>query len=653
VEYDNLGQERDRQLQARYHYYKHGPLKRVEIGEGLQGIDYIYTLNGWLKSINNPEMAHDPGNDTKTTTGFYPDVFGMTLDYYSGDYSRNGRHIVSGVTGNTLYDNYNGNISSEIWKNIDPQLPTNIMVASYKFDYQNQFSESVYGAYNPSTLTYSDKFPAYSMQMTYDKNGNIQNLLRNQDAVAGSSLISSVHTFDNMSYDYFPGTNQVKCITDQGNPSLEQEDFDNTTILTNFAYNEIGQARFEDVENGQDRWFKYDAYGKVTGIYTNPLFTTSLALYYYDDRGFRYMKDVQGEKTYYVRDASGNVVSTYSESAGLAIQFDLPLYGSTKLGTAIKDAQGENILSYLYELSDHLGNVRAVIQDGYSGSGQTYSYADYYPGGFVMSDRQKVASDPYRFGYQGEFAEKDPETGFNQFEARLYDSRIGRWNVPDPSGQYWSPYNGMGNNPINGVDPDGRWFDWWIFDENGRYKRYEDNDLPNQIVFENSKSGDKTFYDFSDFGVDISALNYNINKYGDAFSSMRFIYRVSNAEIDNAYTEFGVNHKSFLGRLTKASIQSSHSMDFTWSLLADMFGGVLGHWTREELNKDYGPFFIFEDSPRVYNFYDAGNFVWGNSMRILGFTYEFARWGSLKNDPYDTTADQLAIFRGYYYNIHK
>jgi RHS repeat-associated protein len=176
------------------------------------------------------------------------------------------------------------------------------------------------------------------------------------------------------------------------------------------------------------------------------------------------MKDVQGEKTYYVRDASGNVVSTYSESAGLAIQFDLPVYGSTKLGTAIKDAQGENILNYLYELSDHLGNVRAVIQDGYSGSGQTYSYADYYPGGFVMSDRQKVAPNPYRFGYQGEFAEKDPETGFNQFEARLYDSRIGRWMVPDPAGQYWSPYNGMGNNPINGVDPDGA---WWFTDNSG------------------------------------------------------------------------------------------------------------------------------------------------------------------------------------------
>ena len=32
---------------------------------------------------------------------------------------------------------------------------------------------------------------------------------------------------------------------------------------------------------------------------------------------------------------------------------------------------------------------------------------------------------------------------------------IGRWLVPDPYGQYWSSYLGMGNNPVSSVDPDG------------------------------------------------------------------------------------------------------------------------------------------------------------------------------------------------------
>ncbi len=60
----------------------------------------------------------------------------------------------------------------------------------------------------------------------------------------------------------------------------------------------------------------------------------------------------------------------------------------------------------------------------------------------------------HRYGYQGEFAEKDRETGFNHFEARLWDSRTGRWMIPDPAGQFHSL--GMGNSPINGIDPDGR-----------------------------------------------------------------------------------------------------------------------------------------------------------------------------------------------------
>ena len=65
----------------------------------------------------------------------------------------------------------------------------------------------------------------------------------------------------------------------------------------------------------------------------------------------------------------------------------------------------------------------------------------------------------YRYKFQGQ--EKDAETGKEAFELRLWDSRIGRWLTVDPAGQYSSPYLGMGNNPINGVDPDGgEWFDW-------------------------------------------------------------------------------------------------------------------------------------------------------------------------------------------------
>jgi RHS repeat-associated protein len=59
----------------------------------------------------------------------------------------------------------------------------------------------------------------------------------------------------------------------------------------------------------------------------------------------------------------------------------------------------------------------------------------------------------YRYAFQGQ--ELDKETGMEAFQLRLWDGRIGRWLSTDPYGQYASPYLGMGNNPINGIDPDG------------------------------------------------------------------------------------------------------------------------------------------------------------------------------------------------------
>lgn len=61
----------------------------------------------------------------------------------------------------------------------------------------------------------------------------------------------------------------------------------------------------------------------------------------------------------------------------------------------------------------------------------------------------------YRYGYQGEYAETDKETGLNAFQLRMYDSRIGRWISPDPYGQFNSPYLAMDNRPNMLVDPDG------------------------------------------------------------------------------------------------------------------------------------------------------------------------------------------------------
>jgi RHS repeat-associated protein len=125
-----------------------------------------------------------------------------------------------------------------------------------------------------------------------------------------------------------------------------------------------------------------------------------------------------------------------------------------------------------YELSNHLGNVLVTVTDmkvgiegGTNWEAEYYeatvvSANDYYPFGSAMAGR-KYNDDSYRYGFNG--MEKDDEVKGNgnsyDFGARIYDSRVGRWLSIDPLAAKYpahSPYNGIGNNPILFLDPDGK-----------------------------------------------------------------------------------------------------------------------------------------------------------------------------------------------------
>lgn len=123
--------------------------------------------------------------------------------------------------------------------------------------------------------------------------------------------------------------------------------------------------------------------------------------------------------------------------------------------------------------------------------------AKLYPFGMPMPNRQIVNGEPYRYAYQGQ--EKDPETGKEAFQLRLWDSRIGRWLTTAPYRQFDSPYLGMGNNPIITTDPDGGYCD----DGNGN--RIVCPDKYNQ--FENTENAvTPLFFLAKNNGVDLSNM---------------------------------------------------------------------------------------------------------------------------------------------------
>ncbi|GEM_PF-2724132 len=80
--------------------------------------------------------------------------------------------------------------------------------------------------------------------------------------------------------------------------------------------------------------------------------------------------------------------------------------------------------------------------------------SDYYPfGGLMGSGFERIISKANDFRYQGKEYDKDLQ--WYDFHARQYDPYLGRFLAADPLMQFASPYNGMGNNPINLIDPTG------------------------------------------------------------------------------------------------------------------------------------------------------------------------------------------------------
>ena len=192
----------------------------------------------------------------------------------------------------------------------------------------------------------------------------------------------------------------------------------------------------------------------------------------YDAGGQRIVKKVIRKdgtvtSTYYLRDADGNVMSVYSYGStdNLPVLTEQYLYGSSRIGvyspTAGVLSKTRNAGYRSYELSDHLGNVRATLSDyrRLASHATVNSATDYYPFGMVA--RTYTSSNQYRYGYNGKEHEDDINGtgGDYDFGARIYDSRIARFLSVDPMTNKlpgWSPYVFCYNNSIMVLDPTGQ-----------------------------------------------------------------------------------------------------------------------------------------------------------------------------------------------------
>jgi RHS repeat-associated protein len=423
--------------QAAYHYYLHGPLKRVELADNLQGIDYTYTPQGWLKTINTPANVptNDPGKDG--TNSFAADAFGMQVEYFPNDYSRAGSNITSVPTGQQTY--YNGNVNGISWQSNKPSIAPGLQdptMYTYGYDNKYQLTTATWGTPNFTTPAFTPGTMFKESGISYDANGNINGLQRTNNTGALGDDFSK--------YTYQANTNKLTTV---GNT-------DGTNNYATYIYDELGQLKTQTQTQPDGSkvttYLKYDVAGKITGVYNDEGLTIPKVTYTYDESGNRIKAVNQNGTTYYVYDASGSVMAIYTGTTPTITE--LPVYGADRLGTYF--VAGNN---YYYELKDNVGSVKVVInRNKVNGLADIINYTDYYPYGSVA----RTAGIKYRYEYQGAYAEKDGATGYNNFDLRMYDGRIGRWLSIDPAGQYASPYEGMGNNPVSSSDPTGGETNW-------------------------------------------------------------------------------------------------------------------------------------------------------------------------------------------------
>ncbi|WPQ61472.1 hypothetical protein SIO70_24240 [Chitinophaga sancti] len=474
---------------AYYQYYKHGPLGRMVLGqEQVQGVDYAYTVQGWLKGVNSTAVTpgYDPGGDGGSGSQVAKDVFGFALHYYGGrDYSPIGT-VHPFASGTNLKPLFNGNISA-ISQNL-PSVGTPLQ-SNYSYDVLNRLTGmQVSRGLNTNTNIWEPEvLDDFKERVSYDANGNILSYRRNGNhSFAGTPL-----GMDSLRYTYKTGTNQLDFVYDSVGASNYENDIDGQTA-GNYKYDAIGNL-ISDQGAGIDS-IDWTLYGKISRIKKS---NGSEISYTYDALGNRISKRVNGVETWYVRDARGKVMSIYTKgdstvNNGYLSQMEAHLYGTNRLGinSELVNVENKGTLSStnmsglgyavninfirgekFYELSNHLENVLVTVSDRKIGVSldetnidhyEPYllSSQEYFPFGMFMPGRgigggMSIAGG-YRYGYNGQ--EKDLDINGNSYTAQFweYDSRIGRrWNLDPVYTVGVSQYAVNGNNPVSYTDPYG------------------------------------------------------------------------------------------------------------------------------------------------------------------------------------------------------
>ncbi len=403
-------------------YNELGELITKKVGN-VQQMDYQYNIRGWLKQINNPDVVN-PANKK----------FAMRLHYNSG---------LSNLTGAAQY---NGNIAAMEWRspgNSDLGMTADKQAYGFTYDALNRLTAADYGEGSSRTSS-ANAFNVSGIQ--YDFNGNIMHLNRQGDIQTGSSSWTQ-RQIDNLTYAYIG--NQLQSVSDAASSSY-----------ADMHGKKAKDYGFKDGES-LDVEYSYDLNGNMTVDKNKKL---KLVEYNYlnlpkrltgeDNKTIEYIYDANGQKLV-KKGSDGN--NTYY-AGGLVYKGNSLQYILTAEGMYQVSSSGSSTTGYQYNLKDHLGNVRLVVN-----ADNIVDQTDYYPFGLNMTPKYAGGLNNL-YKYNGKELQEDVLNGdaldWYDYGARMYDPAIGRFNTQDPMTDFIpaiTPYNYVLNNPVGLTDPNGMW----------------------------------------------------------------------------------------------------------------------------------------------------------------------------------------------------
>ncbi len=367
----------------------------------------------------------------------------------------------------TVFDSNNGSVSylydSESHEKKSFISTTNNNYTSYKeYDTEGKVIKLTTEDYYGNLIV--------NIEYEYDKNGNVVTEKNIVDQYTVNYLYDNLNQLTREKY-----TSNVGVVTRQGDYFYEPENGgllynrtkmvvteNTTTTTTNFQYNQANElvatgTQYTFDGNGnltKGSWtYNYNALNQLVRVVSQV--GNTIGEYEYNDKRLRSKKTTANGVEYYFYDGQ-NLAYIMDEYYRLKYCFTRNAAG--KLLNMI-DCTGSTRKTYWYMLDNH-GNVSKMVDDG-GAVVVTYRYDAF--GVITQSTNKqvlgngKLLSDENPFRYASYFY--DNETKMYYLNARYYMPFMGRFLtkdlVNDPVNRYVYCYN----NPVNFVDPSGKFIE--------------------------------------------------------------------------------------------------------------------------------------------------------------------------------------------------